>query len=97
MVGVDLELEVDEIGQGVRQPRRAELVADLAALTLCAHEPATAQARQVVRHVRTPGTEGDGQVGRIRRPREEAEQDATARRVSERRAHPLQRIRGHKG
>jgi hypothetical protein len=90
----DLELEGHEVGQGVGETGRAQLVANLAALPFGDDEAAAPQARQVVRDVRTARPERVGQVGRVGRPIEEDEEDAPPGRVGQRRADPLKSVGG---
>src|SRR4051812_47338806 len=66
LVGVvHLELEVDQVGEGVGQPARRQLVAHLAPLAHAPHQPAPAQAGEVVGDVGATDAELLGQVGRI--------------------------------
>jgi len=89
---IDAELEVDEIGQRMRETRRRKVVADLPALTRGPHQSAAAKAREVVGHVRPSDAELVGEVGRVGGTVEQHQQDASASRVGQRRAHSLERL-----
>src|SRR5688572_21472596 len=89
---VDLELEVDEVGQRVGQAGRREVVAHLAPLSRRPDETAPAQAGEVVGHVRPRDAEVVGQRGGIRGTVAQGEEDAPSRRIGQRRPHPFERV-----
>lgn len=92
MAGVNIELEVDEIGERVGQAWGGQVVADLATLAGGTHQPAPPQARQMIRDVRPPDPEPRRELGRVDRPVEQCEQDAPPSGVRQRGADPLQRV-----
>ena len=89
---VDLELEVDQIRESVRQARGREVVADLAPFPRRPDQPTTPKAGQVVRDVGPPNTESIGQISRIGGTSGEDQQDMATGRIGQRRPHPLQRL-----
>ncbi len=79
----DREIEVDQIGEGMGEPGRAEFVSDLTSLPVGADEPAPAKAGQVVRDVRAPRAECVGNICGIGSAFEEQEKNSTSRGVGE--------------
>lgn len=89
---IDLELEVDEIRERMRQAGRRDVVADLAPLPRRPDQPTSPKAGQVVRDIGPADTEPIGQIGRIGGTGGEDQQDLAPGRVGQRRPHPLQRL-----
>jgi len=96
VVGVDLEVEIDEVGEGVRKAWRRELVPDLPAFSSGPHEAAPAQAAEVIRDVRAARAQRLGEFGGIRRTIEQCQKDSPPGRIGQRGPDPVERVGGRR-
>ena len=90
VIDLDFEIEVHEVGERVHEPRRREVIANLATLAGGTDEAAPPETGQVVRYVRSPDLEASREVRRVGRPLEEHEEYAAPGGVGQRGPHPLE-------